>query len=146
MVDTLDPRPGFSFWLISAVALLWNLLGFMLYLVQVTATPETLASAYTPEQVELLLAVPAWATAMTAVATTAGVLASILLLLRRSLATPVFVLSLLALIGQDLYTFAMTPTLEVFGPQVAVIQAIVLVAAVVLIWYARRMQNRGILR
>lgn len=146
MVDTLDPKPGFGFWLISTTALIWNLLGFMLYLMQVTATPETLASAYTAEQVELLLAVPAWATAMTAIATTAGVLACILLLLRRSLATPVFIVSLVALIAQDIYTFAMTPTLEVFGIIPAVIQGIVLTVAVILILYSRRSQARGILR
>ena len=146
MVDTLDPKPGFGFWLISAGALLWNLLGFMFYLMQVTATPETLASAYSPEQVEMLLAVPAWATAMTAIATTAGVLGSILLLLRRNLATLVFIVSLLALIAQDVYTFAMTPTLEVFGVFPAVLQAIVLAIAVILIWYSRRSKARGILR
>lgn len=146
MVDTLDPKPGFGFWLISTAALLWNLLGFMFYLVQVTATPETLASAYSAEQVEMLLAVPPWATAMTAIATTAGVLGSIFLLLRRSIATPFFIVSLLALIAQDVYTFGMTPTLEVFGVFPAVLQAIVLTIAVILIWYSRRSKERGILR
>lgn len=146
MVDTLDPKPGFAFWTISALALLWNLVGFMLYLMQVTATPEALATAYSPEEVELLTAIPAWATSMTAIATTAGVLGAILLLLRRSLSVPVFVVSLAALIVQDIYTFAMTPTLEVFGPAPAIIQAVVLVVAVLLIWYARQSNSRGILR
>lgn len=146
MVDTLDPKPGFAFWAVSAVALLWNLLGFMLYLIQVTATPEALAAAYTPEQVELLTAIPAWATSMTAIATTAGVLGAILLLLRRALSVPVFIVSLVALLAQDVYTFAMTPTLDVFGPTPAIIQAVVLLVAMLLIWYARRSNARGILR
>lgn len=146
MVDTLDPKPGFAFWTISAVALVWNLLGFMLYLMQVTATPETLAAAYTPEQVDLMQSIPAWATSMTAVATTAGVLGCVLLLLRRAVALPVFVASLVALIVQDIYTFALTPTIEVFGTTPLVIQTFVLLIAVFLVWYAIRGKARGILR
>ncbi len=146
MVDTLDPKPGFSFWTISAVALVWNLLGFMLYLMQVTATPETLAAAYTPEQVDLMQSIPAWATSMTAIATTAGVLGCILLLLRRAIALPVLVASLVALIAQDIYTFGLTPTIEVFGTAPLVIQTIVLLIAVFLVWYALRAKARGILR
>ncbi len=146
MVDTLDPKPGFSFWTIGTVALLWNLLGVMAYLVQVTATPDQLAAAYTAEQVELLLAVPAWATSMTAIATNFGVLGSILLLLRRTWSVPVYSISLVALVIQDIYSFAMTETLAVFGPTPLIIQGAVLLIAVFLVWYSRQASARGWLR
>ena len=146
MVDTLDPKPGFAFWTISAAALIWNLFGFLLYLMQVTATPEALAAAYSPAEVELLQSVPAWATSMTAIATTAGVLGCILLLLRRSFAVPVFGVSLFALLVQNVYTFGMAPTLEVFGPVPAYIQTVVFLVGMLLIWYAARSKARGILR
>ena len=146
MIDTLDPKPGFSYWIIGTVALLWNLLGVMAYVMQVSATPEQLAAAYTPEQVELLLAIPAWATSMTAIATTFGVLGSILLLLRRKLSTPVFAISLVALIIQNIYTFGMTETLTVFGTTPLLIQSAVMLIAVFLVWYSRQAGAKGWMR
>ena len=98
------------------------------------------------ENVELLMSIPAWATAMTAIATNFGVLGCILLLLRRTWAVPVFAISLAALIVQDIYTFAMTNTIEVFGSQVLVIQSLVLIVSVFLLWYARHAQSQGLLR
>ena len=146
MIDTLDPKPGFSYWIIGTVALLWNLLGVMAYVMQVSATPEQLAAAYTPEQVELLLAIPAWATSMTAIATTFGVLGSILLLLRRKLSTVVYAISLVALIIQNIYSFGMTETLAVFGTTPLVIQSAVMLIAVFLVWYSRQAGAKGWLR
>ena len=146
MIDTLDPKPGFSYWIIGTVALLWNLLGVMAYVMQVSATPEQLAAAYTPEQVELLLAIPAWATSMTAIATTFGVLGSILLLLRRKLSTVVYAISLVALIIQNIYSFGMTETLAVFGTTPLVIQSAVMLIAVFLVWYSRQADAKGWLR
>lgn len=146
MVDSLDPKPGFSFWVVGTVALLWNLLGVMVYVMQVSATPEQLAAAYTPEQVELMLAIPAWATSMTAIATNFGVLGSILLLLRRTWSISVYAISLVALVIQDIYSFTMTETLAVFGSTPLIVQSVVLVIAVCLLWYARRAGARGWLR
>lgn len=146
MIDTLDPKPGFSYWIIGTAALLWNLLGVMAYVMQVSATPEQLAAAYTPEQVELLLAIPAWATSMTAIATTFGVLGSILLLLRRKLSTVVYAISLVALIIQNIYSFGMTETLAVFGTTPLVIQSAVMLIAVFLVWYSRQAGAKGWMR
>ena len=146
MQETLDPKPQFGFWVIATVALLWNLLGLMVYIMQVSASPEMIAIAYSAEQAALINSTPAWATAMTAIATTAGVLASVLLLLRRRLSVALFGVSLAALVVQDIYIFGMTPSAEVFGGQVIGIQAVVFVAALLLLWYARRSATKGILR
>ncbi|MEM8815313.1 MAG: hypothetical protein AAGE85_05770 [Pseudomonadota bacterium] len=146
MLDSFDRKPTFSFWVIGAVALLWNLLGLMLYVMQVSTDPELLAAAYTAEQFALIDATPAWATAMTAIATNAGVLASVLLLLRRRASVILFAVSLAAIVVQDIYIFGMTSSVEVFGVQVLVIQSVVLLAAVLLLWYARRTAATGMLR
>ena len=146
MVDTLEAKPGFAFWVIGAVALVWNLFGLMLYVMQVSATPEELAMSYTPEQVDLVTSTPAWATSMTAIATTAGVLGCLLLLLRKSLAVPVFIVSLVAVVIQDIYVFGMTDAAAVFGSSSVIIQAVVFVVAVLLVWYSRRATATGLLR
>ncbi len=146
MQDTLDPKPTFGFWVIAAVALLWNLLGLMVFVMQESASPEAIAAGLTPEQADLILNIPLWASAMTAIATIAGVLASVLLLLRRRLSVTLFGVSLAALVVQDIYIFGMTPTAEVFGGQVIVIQSVVFVAALLLLWYARHSATKGILQ
>ena len=146
MADSLDPKPGFFFWVIGTAALFWNLLGVMIYVMQVTATPERLAAAYTPEEMELLTSIPAWATAMTAIGTNFGVLGSILLLLRRTACVPVYVISLAALVVQDVYSFAMTNSLEIFGLTPFFIQVVVLLVALFLVWYSRRAAGKGWLR
>ena len=146
MVDLTDSKPGFLFWVIGIAALFWNLLGVLVYVMQVSATPEQYASAYTPEEMELLTSIPAWATAMTAIGTNFGVLGSVLLLLRRSFCVPVFVISLAALIVQDIYSFAMTNTLEIFGLTPLFIQVVVLLVALFLVWYSRRAARKGWLR
>ena len=146
MVDTLEPKPGTSYWIVGGAALLWNLFGLMVYVMQVSATPEALASAYSPEQIELIEATPVWVTSMTAIATNAGVVAGVLLLLRLKWSVPAFAISLAAIVVQDVYIFGMSPSVEVFGSQVAIIQGIVLVLAVLFFWYARRAKARGLLR
>jgi hypothetical protein len=143
MSDRTTPKPGFMFWVIGTLALFWNLLGVLVYVMQVTASPERLSAAYTPEEMELLTSIPAWATAMTAIATNFGVLGSILLLLRRTYCVPVYVISMAALIVQDIYSFAMTNTLEIFGLTPFFLQIAVLLVALFLIWYSRRAARKG---
>jgi ABC-type multidrug transport system permease subunit len=146
MVDSLDPKPGFAFWTIGTVALLWNLIGVLFFVMQVSATPEQLAQAYSPEQAQMIESVPAWAQAMTGIATIAGVLGSALLLLRRGSAIALFAVSLIALIVQDIYTFVLTDTLKVFGTMPLIIQAVVIAIALFLLVYSRGVQARGLLR
>lgn len=138
--------PTFAFWIIAAVALVWNLIGLFTYYTMVSASPETLAQAYTPEQFAVLDATPAWAWAANAVAVTAGVVGSILLLLRMSLAVPLFIISLVALIVQDVYVFGMSDSMAVFGTQPLIIQGIVFLIALFLVGYARTQRIRGVLR
>jgi hypothetical protein len=139
-------QPGTAFWVIGVAALLWNLFGLWAFYAQVTATPEQLAGLYDAEQVALIEATPVWAMAMTAIATIAGVLGSILLLMRNRLAVSVYVVSLAAIVLQDIYIFGMTNSVELFGAQPMVIQGIVLVVAVFLVWYSRQQRSLGVLR
>jgi len=65
--------PPRSYWVISGLALLWNLVGLAAYINQVTMSPEGLAEL--PEaQRTVLENTPAWATSAFAIATTTGVL------------------------------------------------------------------------
>ena len=132
-------------WLVAGAALIWNLFGFMIYLMTVRATPEQMAQQYTAAEIAFMDAVPVWATSANAIAVTTGVLACVLLLLRKSLALPLFVASLVALLVQDLYSFVLEDAVAVFGMVPAYIQGTVFVIAIALVFYARGAKSRGLL-
>ena len=76
-------------WVIGIVALLWNAIGAFDYLMTQTKNAAYL-SGFPPEQLAFFYGLPAWVVAAWALAVWGGVLGSVLLLLRRRLAVPVF--------------------------------------------------------
>jgi len=133
------------FWIVAVLALLWNAVGAMSYLQQVTMTPEALAAMPAAERA-LHENLPPWVTGAYAIAVWAGLIASVFLLLRRSVATVVFLVSLAAIVVQMFYSFVMSDTLKVYGPQGAILPVLVTLLGVVWVWHARRCQARGWLR
>ncbi len=137
--------PDTAFWVIGFVALLWYLIGLFFYYSGVSATPEQLAEVMTDEQVAIITGTPAWVTAANAIAVLAGVIASVLLLMRNKLAVPFYILSFVAAIVQDVYVFGMSDSMEAFGMQPVVIQGLVLIIGIFLIWYSRAKRTAGVL-
>ncbi len=146
MSDELNGGTPMTHWLVAGAGLIWNLFGFMIYLSQVRATPEQMAQQYTAAQVAFMDAMPMWATSANAIAVTAGVLACVLLLLRKSLALAFFIASFVALLVQDLYSFVLVDVVAVFGMVPAYIQGTVLLVAIALILYTRGADKRRLLR
>jgi len=132
-----------AFWLISGAGLIWNLFGFIVYYMQVTATPEQLAAQYTPEQIEFMLSTPTWATSAFAIAVNAGVLGSLFLLLRKAWAIPMFILSLVAVLVQNLNSFVLNDVIAMFGTTPAIIQGAVLLIGIALLLYSRATKAKG---
>jgi hypothetical protein len=143
MSDETGVKPPLSFWIVSGVALAWNLIGLFMYYSGVSATPEQLQAVYTPEQYAAIEATPVWVTSAFAIATTFGVIASVVLLLRKAAAFTLFLVSLVALLVQDLYLFLLSDSLAVFGSSLLVIQGCVLVGGVIWVWYARLARTTG---
>jgi hypothetical protein len=141
MIDALDDRPSTTFWIVGGAALLWNLVGLIFYYQHVTMTPEAL-EIFTPEQREFFTNAPIWATSAHAIAVNAGILGSLLMLLRKAWAAPLFALSLLAIVVQDLHVFLLSSGLDIFGSQAIVLPAIVAVIAIALVLYSRQAKAR----
>ena len=144
MTDS-DKTP-MSHWLIAGAALIWNLFGLMVYVSTVSATPEDLAAVYSEAEIRFLESIPVWATSANAIAVTAGVLACVLLLMRRSLAMPMFIVSFVGLVVQDLHSFVLNDVTAVFGMVPAYIQLTVMIIAIALIFYTWRLGKKGMLR
>ena len=143
MSDLLNGRPSLSFWIIGGAALIWNLFGLIVYFMQVSASPEELAAAYTAEQVDFMISTPKWATSAFAIAVNAGVLGSLFLLLRKAWAVPLFVISLVAVLIQNLNSFVLNDVIALFGTTPAIIQSTIMIIGVLLIWYSRGAKNKG---
>ena len=78
-------KPANLFWLISTLALIWNLIGVFNYLTQAFMTDEILASL--PQDQQLMYQeVPAWVTAAFAVAVFSGTIGAVLMLLKKKIA------------------------------------------------------------
>jgi hypothetical protein len=87
-------------------------------------------------------ATPVWANAGYAIAVNAGVVASILLLLRKSLAFPLYVVSFLGVLTQDLDAFVLRDVAAVWGSSAYYLPSIVILICIVEIWYSRSVAYR----
>jgi len=143
MSDELNGRPTTNFWVISGAALVWNLIGLLFYVSEVTATPEAMAEGFSQAQIDFLIGKPVWATAAFAIAVNAGVLGSLFLLLRKAWAVPMFVLSLVGVLVQDVHAFGLANGLEVWGTNALILPAIVLIISIALLLYSHSTKKRG---
>lgn len=142
MSDALNNKPSINFWIIGAAALIWNLIGIVIYVGQVSMSPEAL-SKLTEAQQDLFTSTPAWANAAWAIAVNAGAFGSLLLLLRKSWAIPMFLLSLVAVVIQDFEAFVLRDAYGVLGINSLIIPSMVFVIAIALFVYARHAQSKG---
>lgn len=133
-------KPPFWFWIISIVALLWHLIGINAYLQQAYRT-ESFTSMLNAEQLNAVNNIPAWAVAAFAIAVFFGALGSIALLLRKNWAKPLFVIAILGLIVQLVHFFFVGNSMELFGPPV--IQIMALIVLLIMIWYTKRSYVKG---
>lgn len=141
MSDDLNTKAPISFYIIGGIFFLWNFTGLALYYGQMTMPPEALASLG-PVKAAFVEATPVWANAAYAIAVTFGFIASILLLLRNSWALTAFFVSLAGILIQDFESFVIRDVIGVFGSEAFIIPPLVLVIAIVEIWYAMSVANR----
>ncbi|MBR9854992.1 MAG: hypothetical protein GYB37_10525 [Algicola sp.] len=134
---TTSVKPPTWFWVVSVIALLWNLMGVFNYLNQAfnqQAILETLNQA----QREAFEGIPAWATAAFAIAVFSGTLACIALLLRKKWARPLFIISLIAALAQFIHWLFISNAVEAFGPSTYAMPVIVIVIGIYLISFSKK--------
>jgi hypothetical protein len=139
--NPVSVRPK-SFWVIAIVALLWNLLGVAMFLMQATASPEMVA-AMPAEQRQVHEATPGWLNIAFAIAVFGGVIGALGLLLKKRWAVTFFLVSLLALLAQIVGAYATTPVWEAYGPAGLAMPVLLVVIALLLWVYARKATIRG---
>lgn len=127
-----------SFWVIGAVALVWNVMGVINFFVQMN--PDALA-AYRESERAIIEGRPAWATGAFAIAVFGGALGSLLLLLRKPAAFYLFIASLLGVIGTMIHTLG--AGIDFSLGEILGIILMPLAVAAFLIWYSRQAGRKG---
>jgi hypothetical protein len=134
-------------WLVGLIAVLFNFIGVFDFVMSMAQGAKYQASAgMTPDQIAHYQQMPSWMMVVWAVGVFGAFLASILLLLRRKWALPIFVLSLVAFLVSLLYTYVLTDGGLVMGEQMAITSAVIAGLLAFFSWYCRFMILRGVLR
>ena len=145
-IATANVNTPWHLWLAGILALLWNCAGAFDYLMTQTRNPSYLSS-FTPEQLTYYSSFPKWVVATWALSVWGGVVGSVLLLLRRRLAVPVFVVSLAAMLPTFFHNYVLTNGLAIMGGGGSLIfTAVIVVVGVALLMYARNLASKGVLR
>lgn len=125
------------FYIIAALALLWNVMGAAAVIMNFMISPEDIAMLG-PEQQQMYADTPSWSSYASLLAVLAGSLGCIALLMKKAWAYLAFIVSLLGLIIQDIGIFIVVDAISVMGVEVLIMQTIVFVIALALIWLAKR--------
>jgi hypothetical protein len=144
MSEESTTKPGMGFWVIGGLLLAWNLIGLYFYYQQSILTEAVMLEAgLTGPQIAHIVNTPAWGHSGYAIAVNAGVLGAIFLLLRKSWAIPMFLLSLVGVFVQDLDAIVLRDALEVWGTGALYLPVTVIVVCAFEIWYARAVKAKG---
>ncbi len=137
-------RAPWHLWLVGILGLLWNSVGAFDHLMTQTQN-ESYMGQFTPEQLEFFYGFPMWLVAFWALAVWGGVLGALLVLLRKSLAVPVLLVSFLSMIVTAIHNFFFANGLYATGGTGLAFVLLIFVFALGLWLYARAMGERGVL-
>lgn len=124
------------FYLIAGLALLWNIMGAIAVIMNFMITPEEIALLPAAQQ-QMYADTPMWSSYGSLVAVAAGALGCLALLFKKTWAYPLFMLSVLGLILQNIGMFVVVDAVSVMGNTVLIMQSLVAVIAIALIFLAK---------
>lgn len=136
-------KPNTAFWIIAALALLWNLIGIFFWVSEYFLMTEQMKASYSTEELQLINSAPSWIMYVYATAVFSGMLASIMLLVRKKMSVSLFGISLIAiLIVQGYWIFAMD-LVAIMGPKALIMPLIVIAVAIFEYFYSKGAAGNG---
>ena len=143
MVDPYAPQPIAGWFKIAAIAsVLFMLIGCAGYVIDVTTDPASLPL----DQRALVEARPTWQVAAYAIAVWVGLAGSIFLLLRRKLAEPLLLVSLVACVFTFVPYFVVPAVSDLVSTGDIAFGLIITAITWTIFWFARHSKQRGWLR
>lgn len=129
------------FTIVAVVALLWNLLGAVAVIMNFMLTPEAI-SALPAEQQQMYADTPMWSSYASLLAVLTGALGCVALLMKKAFASPLFMLSIVGLVVQNIGIFVFVDAIAVLGSSVLIMQGGVFIIAIGLLLLAKMAINR----
>jgi uncharacterized membrane protein len=137
-------KAPWHFWAVGILGTLWNSIGAFSYYMTQTRN-ETYLKSVPPEQLEFYFSAPSWVVAAWAIGVWGGLLGCLLLLLRKGVAVPILLASMVGAALLLIRNYVLAEGLEVVGAGGAAFAGFIVVVAFGLWWYARRMKALGLL-
>lgn len=146
-MDTVDnTKTPWWFWAVSGFMLLWNLMGVGAYITDATMSYEDMVKNYGQVLADAAAGQPAFVTGAYALAVFGGAIGCLLLLLRKKIAIWPLLLSLVCVLVQQGYSRFATDIMSEVDSANKIMYAMIVVIAIFLVWFAKAMTTRGILR
>ena len=145
MNDTINPPNTTApkwFVILAVVLAIWNLMGVMAFFMHISMTAEQIATLPKDEQM-LYQDIPIWVTIAFACAVCGGALGCIVLALKKAIALPILLISLVAVLVQMFHSFFIANTIEVYGPGGMIMPVMVMLIAFYLVWLANSAKSKG---
>ncbi len=129
------------FYVIAALAVVWNAMGVMAYINSVMISAEDFLKMPEAQQ-SMQKAMPSWAKAAFAVAVFAGTIGSFLLLLKKSLAMPALIVSLFAVLIQMSNFIFLMDGFNSIEQSEKIMTSMIIVVAFLLVWFANSAKTK----
>ena len=130
------------FWVIAVSALIWNLMGFVIFYGE-TFQQEALIVGFEPDQQEWMRSTPRGIYVVFGLSVGTGILGSLLLLAKKKTSLPLFSVSFIAVLIQMIYTMLIAGGLEVMGPSGAIMPCVVIFLAAAWLGFAFQFLRKG---
>ena len=133
-------KPNKSFLIIGILALLWNIMGLFQFIMAAFMQDtmlETYSETYTDQQMELFLNTPSWYYVVFGICTITGVLASIALVVKKKIAVPFFLVSLVTVLVVQGYWMLGTLAIALLGTEAIIMPMLVIVTSIFLYFYCK---------
>ena len=141
-MSTNSNKPSILFWVIGIIALIWNAMGVNAYLQEAYNT-DAYKAMHSEDQLELIDNLPAWYTAVFAIAVFVSVIACLLLLFKNKLAVPAFLIALIAVIIQTGYNVFINEGRELYGVMEYSMLVLIPMCSLFLYWYSKKALAKG---
>ena len=133
-----------GFWVVGILGLIWNCMGAFQFFLEYNywTNPES-RSALSEDLAPFYDTTPAWLYVIFAVSVLTGLIGCIGLLMRKSWAVSLFLISLITVVVQMMYNLIGTKLIEVIGPSAAVMPIVVMLIALGLFLYSKQSARKG---
>ena len=140
--STITPR---WFVILAVIIAIWNLMGVIAFMMQITMTVEQVLAL--PEKKQMLYQdIPIWVNIAFGLAVTGGSLGCVALVLKKAIALPILIISLLGVLVQMYHSFIIAGAFDVYGPGGTIMPIMEFIIALYAVWLANNAKAKGWIR